>query len=257
MAVIPEERDAFRKQFRKASEDQGGRCCDFLFQTPITAITKAFGCEPFQLRSAADMFPGSRTESAKFLNKLYIMDVILKRATLPAVTGDNMKGKTDYGKSIKVDCDVICPFILYKPEHHGPEMDYLYRAAILLLPQCGAFFCYRGEQCRGDVDMPGTLTAHELSCLCLQREELSPQTNCEVSNTFGVDSFVRRFFSKLIVDLAILGCRCFTQVYSVIRDTEGNSGLLPVPPMLDGDALLTESEELGGERQTTGVAETF
>ncbi len=42
----------------------------------------------------------------------------------------------------------------------------------------------------------------------------------------------------------------------MIRDTEENSGLLPVPPM-DGEALPTESDELvGGERQTTGGAET-
>ena len=45
--------------------------------------------------------------------------------------------------------------------------------------------------------MPGTLTAHDMSWLRLQRrEESSPQTNCEVSYTFGVDSFVRRFFSE-------------------------------------------------------------
>ena len=35
----------------------------------------------------------------------------------------------------------------------------------------------------------------------------------------------------LVVDLADLGRRCFPQVYSVIRDTEGNSGLSPVSPM--------------------------
>ena len=79
MAVISEERGAFRKRFRKASEDQDGRCCEFLCQTPITVIAKVFGCQPFQLRSAADMFPGSGAESA-FLNEFYIMDVILNRA---------------------------------------------------------------------------------------------------------------------------------------------------------------------------------
>jgi hypothetical protein len=192
MAVIP---GAFRKRFRKASEDQDGRCCDFLCQTPIAVIAKAFGCEPFQLRSAADMFPGSRPES-EFLNECYIMDVILNRAPLPAVTGDDKKGKTDYGKSTEVDYDVVCPFVSYKHKHFGPEMDYLYRAAILFLPQCGVFYCHR-ECCRGDIGMPGTLTAHDMSWLRLQRrKESSPHTNCEVSYTFGVDSFVRRFFSE-------------------------------------------------------------
>ena len=45
--------------------------------------------------------------------------------------------------------------------------------------------------------MPGTLTAYDLSWLRLQREESSPQTNREILYTFGVDSFVSRFFSEL------------------------------------------------------------
>jgi hypothetical protein len=44
--------------------------------------------------------------------------------------------------------------------------------------------------------MPGTLTAHNMSWLRLQNEMSSPKTNCEVSYTFGVKSFVRRFFSE-------------------------------------------------------------
>jgi hypothetical protein len=45
----------------------------------------------------------------------------------------------------------------------------------------------------------------------------------------------------LVVDLANLGRRCFPQVYSVIRDTKGNSGLSPVSPM-DGMALPVEMD---------------
>jgi hypothetical protein len=39
---------------------------------------------------------------------------------------------------------------------------------------------------------------------------------------------------SLVVNLATIGRNCFPQVYSVVRDTEGNSGLLPVEPM-NGD----------------------
>ena len=141
------------------------------------------------------MFPGSRTES-EFLNEFFIMDVILNPASSSAVTGDDKKGKTDYGKSIEVEYDVVSPFVSCKPEHLGPEMDYLDRAAILFRPHCGVFYCHR-ERCRGDVGMPGTLTAYDLSWLRLQREESSPQTNREILYTFGVDSFVSRFFSEL------------------------------------------------------------
>jgi hypothetical protein len=73
------------------------------------------------------------------------------------------------------------------------EMDYLYRAAILFLPQCGAVYCHR-ERRKGDVGVLDTLTAHDMSWHRRQRDVSSPQTNGEVSYTFGEDSFIRRFF---------------------------------------------------------------
>ena len=57
MAIIPEERAAFRKRFREASNDVDAGGCKFFCHTPIPVIASAFGCEPFQLRSAAGMFP--------------------------------------------------------------------------------------------------------------------------------------------------------------------------------------------------------
>jgi hypothetical protein len=54
----------------------------------------------------------------------------------------------------------------------------------------------------------------------------------------------------LVVDLATLGRSCFPQVYSVVRDIEGDSGLLPVEPM-DGVCLTDDSKEMasGGEHE--------
>jgi hypothetical protein len=46
----------------------------------------------------------------------------------------------------------------------------------------------------------------------------------------------------LAVDLADIGSRCFPQVYSVIRDTEVNSGLSPLAPM-DGVALGGDGDD--------------
>ena len=96
------------------------------------------------------------------------MDLILNRASSLAVTGDNKKGMMDYGKSTKVDYDLVCAFVLYEPEYLGPEMDYLPGTAILFLPQCGVFYSHR-EHCMGDVGMPGTLTTCNMSWLRLQR----------------------------------------------------------------------------------------
>jgi hypothetical protein len=57
MAIVPEERGAFRRRFLDASKDDDGSAREFLCKTPIGVVAKAFECEPVQLRSAADMFP--------------------------------------------------------------------------------------------------------------------------------------------------------------------------------------------------------
>ncbi|KAI2509976.1 hypothetical protein MHU86_4402 [Fragilaria crotonensis] len=192
MAVIPEERSAFRRRFRQASKDEKKHVKSEqsnLCHVMMSWIAKAFQCEPFQLRRAGDMFPEARIES-EFLNKFYIMDVILNRApSSAAVTG--VQAPSDHRKQPVVDCDVVRPLRLYQPDDALPEKDYCYRAAILFLPQCGVFYCHR-ERRRGDAGVPGSFIAHDMSWLRLQRE-----LTCggrEVSYTFGSDSFVKRLY---------------------------------------------------------------
>lgn len=198
MAVVPEERNAFRRRFRSARSRDGdwGSCEEFLCRTPIAVIAKAFGCEPLRLRSAADMFPESGLQS-EFLNEFYVMDVVLNRAPSPAVLTGDGKGLGSGGgrSSAGGDIDAVRPVLLCKPEDVGPEMDYLYRAAILFLPQCGVFYCHRDRHI-GDAGVPGTLRAYDMSWLRLQRREGATQYNFP-SYTFGSDSFVRRFYSDL------------------------------------------------------------
>ena len=183
MAVVPEERGAFGQRFRTASRDEDRKnCCEFLCQTPVSVVAKAFGCEPFRLRSAADMFPESGLQS-EFLNEFYIMDVILNRAPCsPAVsTGDG-----------DADPDAVRHVCLsHEPEDLGPGRDYFYRAAILFLPQCGVFYCDR-ERHIGDAGVPGTLRAYPVSWLRLQRVEGANRGL--PAYTFGSDSYVRRFY---------------------------------------------------------------
>ena len=195
MAIIPEERAEFRNRFREASKDVDAGGCRFFCHTPIPVIASAFGCEPFQLRSAADMFPESRIES-EFLNEFYIVDVILNRAPAPAATGgDNKMGReTDVSESLDVDYDVVRHVVCYMAEDLDPEKDYLYRAAILFLPQCVVFYCHR-ERCGRDVGVPGTLIAHDMSWLRLRRKVTNGGRY--VSYTFGSDSFVKRFSAEL------------------------------------------------------------
>ena len=124
MAVVLEERSAFRKRFWNARSQDVDRaeCCEFLCQTPITVIAKAFGCKPFRLRSAADMSPESRLQS-EFRNAFYVMDVVLSnRAPSPAVVnGDHIEGvKSGGGQS----CDAVRLVLLCNPEDIGPGMDF-------------------------------------------------------------------------------------------------------------------------------------
>ena len=194
MAVVPEERRGFRRRFRRASKDDKGKKFDptssNVCNVPISWVAKAFQCEPFQLRRAGDMFPESRIES-EFLNEFYIMDVVLNRAPSPEATGDTPEN--DDGVRHGVDPDVVRPFRSYEPDDNLPGKDYCYRALILFLPQCGKFYCHR-ERRRGDVGVPGTLIAHDMSWLRLQRTET--HGGREVAYTFGADSFVNRFLSE-------------------------------------------------------------
>ena len=112
------------------------------------------------------------------------MDVIQNQIPSPAVMGEDKKGDKDYSQTTEVDYDEVHPVISYKPEHLGAEMDYLYRAAILFLPQCEIFYCHR-ERHKGDLGMPGTQMAHNMSWLCLWREVSSPQTKGEVPYTLA------------------------------------------------------------------------
>lgn len=61
---------------------------------------------------------------------------------------------------------------------------------------------------------------------------------------------------NLVVNMVTrLGSCCFPQVYSVIKDsTEGNSGLQPVSPMVDGEALPTLSNSVN-RKEVIGMAD--
>ena len=60
MAVVPEERRAFRRRFQRAKKDSGecGPVSKFFGgRTPIHVVSRAYKCEPFRLRSHTEMFP--------------------------------------------------------------------------------------------------------------------------------------------------------------------------------------------------------
>jgi hypothetical protein len=68
-------------------------------------------------------------------------------------------------------------------------------------------------------------------------EKKDPSTKLPNPAPYAANGYVSEsLLRNMVVNLATLGSCCFPQVYSVIRDTEENSGLLPVPPM-DGEAI--------------------
>ncbi len=67
-----------------------------------------------------------------------------------------------------------------------------------------------------------------------------------------MDTFLRAPSTFLVARMATLESRCFPQAYSVIRDTEGNSGLQPVS-LMDGEALPTPPDSIN-RVEVIGVA---
>ena len=189
VGVVPEGRRAFRRRFRRARKGEdharkkdGGECGpvgELLGgRTPIRVVASAYGCEPCRLRSLADMFPESGSQS-NYLGEFYVMDVVLNRRSAPSTTVSGCGNDICYAQS-------------YVPEDEAPEADDKFRAVILFLPQCGVFYCSRDCHA-GDAGLAGTLRAYDMSWLRLHRSE---SERYSPSYTFGDDGFVRRFYSE-------------------------------------------------------------
>jgi hypothetical protein len=85
-------------------------------------------------------------------------------------------------------------------------------------------------------------------------ERKDPGTKILSTAPYAANGYVSEgVLRHLVAHMATLGSHCFPQVYSVIRDTEGNSGLQPVSPM-DGEALPTPSDS-SDQMEVIGVAE--
>ena len=205
MAVVPEERAAFRARFRQARREHGNnvgndaatdntacnRNCGLhdkcagdealVGVTPIRWIGKAFESDPYQLVSPEEMFPESRTES-DFMNDIYVLDVILNRIPRPSV--EQKKNKS--GKPHAIDYNVVRPMLAYKDADLTKEFDVFYRAVLLFLPQCGIFYCH-SERRKGDAGVPGTFVAHDMAWLRMRRE---------AKYAFGNDGYVRSFYRE-------------------------------------------------------------
>ena len=69
-----------------------------------------------------------------------------------------------------------------------------------------------------------------------------PTTAPFAANRCVSDSLLR----NMVVNMATIGSCCFPQVYSVIRDTEENSGLIPVSPM-NGEAIPMVTGDCDGD----------
>ena len=123
MAVVPEERRAFWRRFQRAKKD-GGECgpvSEFLGgRTPIHVVSSAYGCEPFQLRSYADMFSISGMQS-NFLNEFYIiMDVILNRRVAPLTAALDGGDAICCAQRCHQESSHCKP--LYHLARHGPQL---------------------------------------------------------------------------------------------------------------------------------------
>jgi hypothetical protein len=85
-------------------------------------------------------------------------------------------------------------------------------------------------------------------------ERKDPGTKVLSTAPYAANGYISEgVLRNLVPAMATLESRCFPQVYPVVRDTEGNSGLQPVSPM-DGEALPTPSDSIN-RVEVIGVAE--
>ena len=215
MAVTPEDRGMFRKRFQAVATDddrQNGGAVGgaIICNTPIRWVAHAYGCDalPLQLREAGDMFPTSGTESS-FLNKFYIMDVVLNRSPLSTDSNEDKNDDTKRRTGSGDDCagenaDVVISGRAFEPDDRivmvrsyvsddiDDKNDFKYRTMLLFLPQCGVFYCAR-ERRGEEVGVFKSLVALDMSWLCLERVVGADGT---VSYSFGEGSYVKKFYSE-------------------------------------------------------------
>jgi hypothetical protein len=101
-----------------------------LCRTPISVHLKALECEPLQLRSATDIFPELELQ-LEFLNEFDVMDVILNRAPLPAVSTGVGEGVAGDGGA---NCNVVCHVLSCDPEYLLTTWQAVNQFLFLVLP---------------------------------------------------------------------------------------------------------------------------
>jgi hypothetical protein len=223
-AVILSKREAFIKRFQLSAKKEGNRTFGepTICNTPTRWIADAFKCnQPFCLREMGDMFPSHGTTS-EYLDELYIMDVVLNQRLHPDnddnnndcddnmdVTDDRdgnnnnnnnncsfVDKRDDNDSKSPVVPDEVVPVWCCKPEDLNDEFDYKFGTMLLLMPQCGVFYCAR-ERRKEDAGIAKSLIPLDMSWLRMTREVMPISSGsagvAEVSYAFGNDSYVKRF----------------------------------------------------------------
>ena len=186
----------FKKTFRRAAKK--GSCCPGnvkLCGTPLSFILNSLdtvyhcGYDVQQLSSISDMFPehnaGAET-SIHFVQKIYLMDVILNRSMSPSSCPP-----PSAHEAVLIDPDIVAVMRCFEDDDLMDGVDFKFRTCLAFIPDAGVFYCAR-ERRHPDSGVDNTLIPLDMSWLrlhCCHHQDGSR------FHTFG-DGYVKR----LLVD---------------------------------------------------------
>ncbi|KAI2497449.1 hypothetical protein MHU86_17053 [Fragilaria crotonensis] len=187
LAFVPGSPDEilFRKTFHLDVENDCRYPGDVkLCGTPMSFILNSLNTvyqhdyDVLQLSSISDMFTehdANAGTSVDFVQKVYLMDVILNRSMSPSSSPAPLAGE-----GVLVDPDIVAVMRCFEDDDLMDSVDFKFRTCLAFIPDAGIFYCAR-ERHHPDSGVDNTLIPLDMSWLRLH--------HCHDCNGSGVYTF--------------------------------------------------------------------
>ncbi|KAI2499759.1 hypothetical protein MHU86_14702 [Fragilaria crotonensis] len=198
LAFVPGSPDEilFRKTFHLDVENDCRYPGDVkLCGTPMSFILNSLNTvyqhdyDVLQLSSISDMFTehdANAGTSVDFVQKVYLMDVILNRSMSPSSSPAPLAGE-----GVLVDPDIVAVMRCFEDDDLMDSVDFKFRTCLAFIPDAGIFYCAR-ERHHPDSGVDNTLIPLDMSWLRLH--------HCHDCNGSGVYTFGDGYVKKLFMD---------------------------------------------------------
>ncbi|KAI2508886.1 hypothetical protein MHU86_5496 [Fragilaria crotonensis] len=196
LAFVPGSSDEilFRKTFRLDVENDCRKPGDVkLCGTPMSFILNSLNTvyqhdyDVLQLSSISDMFlehNANAGASVDFVQKVYLMDVILNRSMSPSSSP-----APSAGEGVLIDPDIVAVMRCFEDDDLMDSVDFKFRTCLAFIPDAGIFYCAR-ERHHPDSGVDNTLIPLDMSWLRLHHRH-----HCDGSGLYNFgDGYVKRLF---------------------------------------------------------------